>query len=87
MKAVCDKGCNAEYEVEFKEEQISKGVRKLFFECDKCGEKYTAYYHNREIRKLQQIMRITKDIKLAERTRAKIKKEMDRLKIKYEGYN
>lgn len=69
----CDK-CKHEFNVKVRTRYIDKDVEEVFFNCPNCHERYTAYYINDKIRKMQ------KQPKLYRRM---IEKEMNKLEEIY----
>lgn len=52
-KVICDK-CKAEFIIELmKVENIKGDIRRVYFVCPKCGEKYTCYYLTNRIENMQ----------------------------------
>lgn len=52
MIVSCDK-CGENFEVINKEEKITGNIKRVYFKCKHCGEKYNAYYTDASIRKKQ----------------------------------
>ncbi|HAT4306259.1 TPA: transglycosylase [Clostridium perfringens] len=97
-KPVCDK-CNKEFEPEQKVEKVKGDIRRVYFTCPHCGEKYTAYYLSSKIETMQKrIQKLIVKLKtyfkgtekgdkyLAqyEELNKEIKNEMIRLRMKFE---
>lgn len=53
MIAKCDK-CNFEFEPKQDIEKVKGDIRRVYFICPNCGEKYIAYYLNSKIEKMQE---------------------------------
>ncbi|XZL50383.1 hypothetical protein ACSXBO_07355 [Clostridium perfringens] len=51
-KVICDK-CKEEFIIELKMENIKGDIRRVYFICPKCGEKYTCYYLTNRIENMQ----------------------------------
>lgn len=89
MLAICNEGCNKQFEVkEFKERKLKGGVREIYFKCTHCNKKYICFYTDREIRKLQTDLRNkrsnTKREEI-EQLQQRIKEKMDKLKVEMLG--
>ena len=81
MKVICTKGCNKQFETPvFKESKLEKDLVEVYFKCPHCNAKYTCFYTDREIRKLQATMRKTKDVKEFDRLKAEVTRRMNELK-------
>lgn len=80
MKSICDE-CNKEFDIDkFEEQIIKKDIREIHFKCPHCGKKYTCFYTDREIRKLQALQRKTKDIQEFNKLKEKVTNKMNKLK-------
>ena len=87
MKVICTKGCNKVFEnPEFKEEKLEYDVREIYFRCPHCGKKYTCFYTDREIRKLQALQRKTGDINEFNNLKEKVTERMNKLKDRMNFY-
>lgn len=73
MEVHCDK-CKKDFKVKVRTKWLDKDVEEVFFNCPNCHERYTAYYINDKIRKMQ------KQPKLYRRM---IEKEMNKLEEIY----
>lgn len=81
MKGICNLGCNQVFEDPiFKEEKVKEDINEVYFKCPKCGRKYTCFYTDREIRKLQALQRKTRDINEFNKLKEKVTERMNRLK-------
>lgn len=81
MEVVCTQGCNQIFEDPvFKEEKVKDDIREVYFKCPHCGKKYTCFYTDREIRKLQALQRKTKDLVEFDRLKDKVTNRMNKLK-------
>lgn len=89
MKAICDKGCKKEYELETLEEfKHSKGIIQAYFTCPYCNRKYTVCFTDRSIRAKQarlrqlQAMEGMNTANPVEELKLSIKREMSNLKAR-----
>lgn len=48
----CNK-CLEEFTVNPKEKKYSRGIREVYFICPHCNERYTSFYTNAKVRRLQ----------------------------------
>jgi len=48
----CDK-CNKDFKMKIKTRKYLRGVTEVYFKCPHCGERYTGYYTNDKIKKMQ----------------------------------
>jgi len=81
MRVICTKGCNKEFEDPvFKEDKLNGDIREVYFKCPHCNWKYTCFYTDREIRKLQALQRKTKDKKEFNKLKEKVTNRMNKLK-------
>lgn len=100
MLAICNEGCNKEFELDnFEEERHSQGIIEVYFRCPHCKKKYTSYFTDRNIRTKQSKIKrlcdkyrssktqgeLINNLKQIEELKASIKKDMDNLKIKMLG--
>mgnify|MGYP001582777456 CR=1 FL=1 len=97
MIVKCD-DCNESFEVDLKTEKVVGDIERAYFNCKHCNKKYISYYTNSKIKCNQE--RLRKILKKAEKCRddntykkleeqynklsLSIKKDMTRLKKKYE---
>lgn len=81
MKVICTKGCNKQFEKPiFKEKKLKEDIREIYFKCPHCGVKYTCFYTDREIRKLQALQRKTKDSSQFNKLKEEVTRRMNNLK-------
>ncbi|MGG5463506.1 hypothetical protein [Clostridium sp. B9] len=52
MKVICD-ACKEEFEVKQQIEKVEKDIRRVYFICPSCGQKYIAYYLSNRIENMQ----------------------------------
>lgn len=50
--------CKKDFEVKVRTRQLENDAEEIFFNCPECNERYTAYYTNDKIRKLQEKIRL-----------------------------
>ncbi|WP_338627512.1 hypothetical protein QJR52_06190 [Clostridium baratii] len=97
MIVKCD-DCNESFEIDLKTEKVVGDIERTYFNCKHCNKKYISYYTNSKIKYNQE--RLRKILKKAEKCRddntykkleeqynklsLSIKKDMTRLKKKYE---
>ena len=46
--------CKKDFEVKVRTRQLDNDAKEIFFNCPECNERYTAYYSNDKIKKLQE---------------------------------
>ena len=90
MKAICDQGCNKEFELEALEEvKHSNGIIEICFTCPYCNKKYLVCFTDRSIRakqaKLRQLIAAKGRPKAIGKLQVSIKEEMSNLKAKMLG--
>ncbi|MGL4572007.1 MAG: hypothetical protein ACRCVJ_13185 [Clostridium sp.] len=56
MLAKCDK-CNFEFEPKQEIEKVNGDIRRVYFICPNCGEKYIAYYLSSKVEQKQDKIR------------------------------
>ena len=79
--------CKKDFEVKVRTKQLDNDAEEIFFNCPECNERYTAYYSNDKIKKLQEKLiywsrrngKATRCIKWQE----DVEEEMNRLKEIY----
>lgn len=95
-RCTCDK-CNKDFEIKLKTSKLPKDIEKTYFKCSFCKEVFTAFYTDKEIRKLQSRQRVlTKDTTIEKcqevyneirENKKKIKSLMDKIRFEAEGLN
>ena len=78
----CNK-CNHEFNITVRTKCVKDDVKEVFFNCPNCHERYTAYYLNNKIKKMQKQLRGLKTSTLKNNYMQQIAKEMNRLKEIY----
>lgn len=86
-KVNCDR-CSKEFEIQIFVERHSHGIEEAAFHCTHCGHKYTAFYTDEDVRKLQaqaramQPFESKQDIKRFDKLKEHIGRLMDALKVR-----
>ncbi|WP_156290777.1 hypothetical protein [Oceanobacillus salinisoli] len=80
-KIYCNNGCQQEFTISgLKIEKLSGNVERHYIECPHCGEKYTSYYLNDTMKKVQQEIKALQkkpSLKIKQRNRLlKLKRKM-----------
>ena len=65
MKAICNTGCEKEFEVEMQTESfdglsaenLPDRIEKVYFTCTECGKEYLCFYTDTQTRRLQEDIR------------------------------
>lgn len=100
MLAVCNKGCNKQFELnDLKERKVKNDIIEVYFECPFCSKKYICCFTNRTVRlKQYRLNNLWAKYRAAETTekqrsifksieklKVEIKNDMNALKIKVLG--
>lgn len=82
-ETVCDK-CKEAFKIELQTDKLDGGIEKTYFACPECGESYTAFCTNEDIRNkqkqlntMQHGLRTVRD----EKKRAILYDKYERLKV------
>lgn len=76
--------CKYEFEPKVRIKYIDKDIEEIFFNCPNCNERYTAYYRNDKVKKLQkELNKIPYNKYRRNIIKKQIEKEMNRLEELY----
>ncbi|MGN7309905.1 hypothetical protein ACTHQ4_02295 [Alkalicoccobacillus gibsonii] len=61
MQAVCNKGCYKTFHVKFMTDQHDEGIEETYFTCPHCQHRYTSFFTDPEVRRLQELIQFIQD--------------------------
>jgi len=89
MKGICST-CNrifTDTQIKFQEAKVKKDIIEVYYKCPHCKKKYTCFYTDKEIRRLQAKQRATKDVNEFNKLKEEVTKRMNELKRRMKGIN
>lgn len=81
---ICN-SCNEHTRLDIKTKKMFGEFEHVYAQCEHCGYKSTVYYTNKHVRKLMSKQKVERDLRRKQALEDKLKREVDMLKIKFEG--